>query len=157
MSTKESCFHSVRNTRALLRFLLIAGSVSLMLAIFFRPAKAQIQTVPGWVGNLALQNSTITADPAMTAPEAQGLGQKFELLFAMINNQDPQNSDNDVIPVLTTPGTFAAPGAIGVAVRNMLPGVKVGTLTNQLSLKYLFVAPRDCGGSRTSSALPSTS
>jgi hypothetical protein len=146
MSTKESCFHRVLNTRALLRFLLISALTPLMLAVVFRVANAQIQTVPPWVGNLLLQNSTITADPAMTAPEAQGLGQKFELLFAMINNQDPQNSDNDVISVLATPGTFATPGAIGVAVRNMLPGVKIGTLTNQISLKYLFAPPRDCGG-----------
>ncbi len=146
MSTAESCFHSLQNAKSLLRLLVIGGLASLILAVVYRVANAQLQTVPPWVGNLLLQNSTIAADPAMTAPEAQGLGQKFELLFAMINNQDPQNSDNDVISVLTTSGTFAAPGAIGVAVRNMLPGAKIGTLTNQISLKYLFVPPRDCGG-----------
>jgi hypothetical protein len=45
----------------------------------------------------------------------------------MMNDQDPQNSDNDVISVLTTP---AYPAGIGVAVRNMLPGTKIATLTD---------------------------
>src|SRR6266481_6895266 len=93
--------------------------IILVLVLTFPPA-ANAQTVPSWVGQLFLRNSTITADPSLTAPEAQGLGQKFELLYAMKNAQDPQNNDNDVISVLTTPGTTAAPGAIGVAVRNML-------------------------------------
>ena len=79
----------------------------------------------------------------MTAPEAQGLGQKFELLFAMVNEQDPQNFDNDAISVFTTTAYSAG---IGVAERNMLPGAKIATLTNQISLKYLFVPPRNCGG-----------
>jgi len=92
--------------------------------------------------NVLVQNSTITADPTLTAPEAQGLGQKFELLFAMMNDQDPQNSDNDVISVLTT---TAYPSGIGVAVRNMLPRAKVGTLTDQINLKYYF-ASRSCSG-----------
>ena len=63
----------------------------------------------------------------------------------MKNAQDPQNTDNDVISVFTTPGTFAAPGAIGVAARNMLPGAKIATLTNQISIKYYFPA-RSCDG-----------
>ncbi len=63
----------------------------------------------------------------------------------MKNAQDPQNTDNDVISVFTTPGTFAAPEAIGVAVRNMLPGAKIATLTNQISIKYYFPA-RSCDG-----------
>jgi len=63
----------------------------------------------------------------------------------MKNAQDPQNTDNDVISVLTTPGATAAPGAIGVAVRNMLPGAKIATLTNQISIKYLFPT-RSCDG-----------
>ncbi len=142
MSTKESCFHRLPTTRAVLRLLLITGLTPLMLAVVFRVANAQIQTVPSWVGNLLLENSTITADPSLTAPEAQGLGHKFELLFAMMNDQDPQNSDNDVISVATTP---AYPAGIGVAVRNMLPRVKVATLTNEISLKYYFPA-RSCSG-----------
>jgi len=105
-------------------------------------AAASAQTVPSWVGNLLLQNSTITADPTLTAPEAQGLGLKFELLFAMVKDHDPLNSDNDTISVVTT---TAYPAGIGVAVRNMLPNAKVATLTNQLSIKYYFPA-RSCSG-----------
>jgi len=149
MSTKESCSHRLLNTKPLLRLLVIGGLTLLMLAVVHRAANAQIPTVPSWVGNLLLQNSTITADPAMTAPEAQGLGQKFELLFSMVNAQDPQNPDNDVIalntgPFVAFPGT--PNGTIGVAVRNMLPGAKIATLTNQISLKYLFIPPRTCSG-----------
>jgi hypothetical protein len=90
---------------------------------------------------LLLQNSTITADPTLTGPEAQGLGQKFELVFSMTNAQDPQNLDNDVISLST--GPFPS-NVIGVAVRNMLPGAKIETLTNQISLKYFFVGLRTC-------------
>ena len=114
---------------------------SLILVSLLTPASAQ--TPPSWVGNLLLGNSTITADPTLTAPEAQGLGHKFELLFAMTNAQDPQNFDNDVIALNT--GTFPS-NVIGVAVRNMLPKVKIATLTNQISVKYLFVPPRTCSG-----------
>jgi len=107
-----------------------------------RTAVAQIG-VPSWIGHLVFGNSQPTADPNLTAPEAQGLGQKFELLFAMMNDQDLQNSDNDVISVLTT---MAYPAGVGVAVRNMLPRAKIATLTNQINLKYLFVPPRTCAG-----------
>jgi hypothetical protein len=120
----------------------LAISSATLILVLLSPA-ANAQTVPSWVGNLLLQNSTITADPTLTAPEAQGLGLKFELLFAMMNAQDPQNSDNDVIVVNTAP--FMG-NVIGAAVRNMLPGAKIATLTNQISLKYLFVPPRSCGG-----------
>lgn len=140
MTKKESCFAHLLTTgpvpRLLPRLLLISVMASLTLGVVYKVANAQIQTVPSWVGNLLLENSTITADPTLTAPEAQGLGQKFELLFAMMNNQDPQNPDNDVISVNTAP--FGG-NVIGVAVRNMLPGAKIETLTNQISLKYLFV------------------
>jgi len=132
--------------------LLTSGLVLLIViltraAFFYTPASAQVQTapaIPSWAGNLLLQNSTINADPTMTAPEAQGLGQKFELLFAMVNDQDAQNLDNDVISVFTTP---AIPGGIGVAVRNMLPGAKVATLTDQINIKYFFPSRSCAGGS----------
>jgi len=143
MSAKERLSPRPLNPNAMLRILLISVVTSVGLVLVYTVADAQIQTVPTWVGNLFLQNSTITADPTMTAPEAQGLGQKFELLFSMVNAQDPQNVDNDVIAVNTAP--FGG-NVIGVAVRNMLPGAKIETLTNQISLKYLFVSPRDCGG-----------
>src|SRR5258708_17533283 len=116
-----------------------------MLIAVYTIAYAQIQTVPSWVGHLLLGNSTIAADSTLTAPEAQGLGQKFELVFAMVNAQDPQNVDNDVIALNT--GAFPS-NVIGVAGRNMLPRAKIETLTNQISLKYYFVGTRTCiGGS----------
>ena len=122
------------------RLLLVSLMTSLIVVLVFTTVNAQ--TVPSWVGQLLLQNSTITADPTLTAPEAQGLGLKFELLFAMVNDFDPQNADNDAISVVTS---TAYPAGIGVAVRNMLPRAKIATLTNQLSIKYYFPS-RSCGG-----------
>ncbi len=123
------------------KFLCAVGGSLLVVAISVM-VNGQTQIVPAWVGNLLLQNSQITADPALTVSEAQGLGLKFELLYGMMNDHDPQNADNDVISVTTTP---LYPSGIGVAVRNMLPGAKIQTLTNQLSLKYYFPI-RSCGG-----------
>jgi hypothetical protein len=71
--------------------------------------------------------------------ELPGLGHKFRLLFAMRDDQDPQNPTNDVISVLTTPTT------IGVARRDLPPGIKIAALDHQLNLKYFFPA-RSCGG-----------
>jgi hypothetical protein len=133
-------FLKARATPRMLRFGLITS-----LILFFVSTGANAQNVPSWVGNLVLQNSTITADPSLTAAEAQGLGLKFELLYGMTNAQDPQNTDNDVITVLTTSGTFLTPGVIGVAVRDMLPKAKIATLTNQLNIKYYFPS-RSCDG-----------
>ena len=147
MSASESYLYGLLNTRVVDRLLLFSLITSIPILIS-TAAGAQIstatsaQTVPSWVGNLLLEKSTITADPTLTAPEAQGLGQKFELLFAMVNNQDPQNADNDVISVVTT---TAYPAGIGLAVRNMLPNAKIATLTNQVSIKYYFPA-RSCSG-----------
>lgn len=117
------------------RLVLYGGMALLPLLIVYRAANAQILTTPSWVGSLLLGNSAITADPTMTAPEAQGLGRKFELLYAMMNDQDPLNSDNDVISVVTT---TAYPAGIGVAVRDMLPGATVPSLTDQINIKYYF-------------------
>ena len=100
----------------LYRSVLFTVITALILVPVFRVANAQ--SVPSWVGHLFLGSSTITAEPTLTAPEAQGLGHKFELLFAMVNAQDPQNSDNDVITLNT--GPFPS-NVIGVAVRDMLP------------------------------------
>src|SRR5204863_9539667 len=57
-----------------------------------------------------------------------------------------RNPDSGSISVLTTAGTSANPGAIGAAVRNMLPNAKIETLTNMINIKYLFVSPRTCDG-----------
>lgn len=67
------------------------------------------------------------------------MGHKFELRFAMMDDDDPQNLTNDVISVLTAPTT------IGSAVRNLPPGIKITALDHQLNLKYYFPM-RNCGG-----------
>src|SRR6266436_8930804 len=149
MFTKVSRFRRLLGSGAVPRLFLLSTLTSLVLIAVYTIAHAQIQTVPSWVGHLLFGDSTITADPTLTASEAQGLGQKFELLFSMVNAQDPRNVDNDVIalntgPFVPFPGT--PNGTIGVAVRNMLPGAKIATLTNQISLKYLFIPPRTCSG-----------
>jgi len=141
MSAKESDFRQLLNVRVVPRLLLFSLMASLIVLLVSTAANAQ--TVPSWVGKLLLGKSTITADPTLTAPEAQGLGQKFELLFSMVNDQDPQNSDNDVISLTT--GSVGS-NVIGVAVRNMLPGARIESLTNQISIKYYFVSTRTCSG-----------
>lgn len=111
-------------------FPFMAVMAATLVAVTILSTNAHSQTAPSWVGNLLLENSTITADPTLTAPEAQGLGLKFELLYAMTNDQDPLNSDNDVISLIATST------AIGVAVRNMLPGTTVASMTDQVNIKY---------------------
>lgn len=143
MSPAESHFRALSKSSKTTRIFLFTA---ILLGWSLLSSNANAQSLPAWVDQLLLHNSTITADPTLTAPEAQGLGLKFELMFSMMNDQDPQNPDNDTISVVTTAGTFAMPGAIGVAVRNMLPNAKIETLTNMLSLKYFFVSPRTCEG-----------
>ncbi|HXL33872.1 MAG TPA: hypothetical protein VN953_03065 [Gemmatimonadales bacterium] len=60
----------------------------------------------------------------------------------MVDDDDPFNTTNDVISVLTT---TAYPAGIGVAFRNLPPGIKIAALTDQLQLKYNFPA-RSCSG-----------
>jgi len=100
--------------------------------------------VPDWAGKLLLANTDLLAlsDPPSSQEELPGLGHKFELLFAMVDDDDPVNTTNDVISVLTT---TAYPDGIGVAFRNLPPGIKIAALTDQLQLKYYFPA-RSCGG-----------
>jgi hypothetical protein len=98
--------------------------------------------VPDWAGKLVTGSSMKAADDASTQEELPGLGHKFQLLYAMQDDQDPQNLTNDVISVLTT---TLYPAGIGVAVRNTPPGFKINALTNQLQLKYYFPT-RSCGG-----------
>ena len=100
---------------------------------------SDVSDVPDWVGHLLNGSVTLTADDASTQEELPGLGHKFQLLVAMMDDHDPQNATNDVISVVTTPVT------IGMAVRNTPPGFKISALTNQLQLKYYFPA-RSCGG-----------
>jgi hypothetical protein len=107
-------------------------------------ASADLVTVtdaPAWVGHLLAGNDVLTADDASTQEELPGMGHKFQLYYAMRDDQDPLNLTNDVISVFTT---TAYPAGIGLAVRNLPPGIKISALTNQLQLKYYFPA-RSCG------------
>jgi hypothetical protein len=97
--------------------------------------------VPDWVGNLLNGATVFSADAASTQEELPGLGHKFELLFGMIDDQDPQNLTNDVISVLATATT------IGVAARNLPPGIKIAALDHQLNIKYLLINRICSGGS----------
>ncbi|MGH7477310.1 MAG: hypothetical protein ACRELD_13640 [Longimicrobiales bacterium] len=100
-----------------------------------------ISETPEWIGNLLNGSTHLTADGSSTQEELPGMGHKFELLFAMMDDQDPQNPTNDVISVTT------AATVIGVAVRNLPPGIKITAFENQLNLKYFFPARSCAGGS----------
>jgi hypothetical protein len=107
--------------------------------------------VPDWVGKLLFGLTVLQADPASTQEELPGLGRKFQLLDAMIKDQDPQNPTNDVISVFTT---TAFPAGTGTAVRNLNPGIKIAALDHQINLKYYFPS-RTCqnGGPRIQLAI----
>ena len=127
------------------RLLMAFGVCTVVVLLsMVRAGQAQLVNTPDWVGLLLLANSDLSAmsSPASTQEELPGLGHKFELFFAMNDDDDPQNLTNDVISVLTT---TAYPAGIGVAFRNTPPGFKIAALTNQLQLKYYFPA-RSCGG-----------
>lgn len=100
--------------------------------------------VPTWIGSLlsAQEDLTLQSNSYSTQEELPGLGHKFELLYAMRDDQDPQNVTNDVISVFTT---AAYPAGAGVAFRNTPPGFKIAALDHQINLKYYFPA-RSCGG-----------
>lgn len=101
-----------------------------------------IQTVPDWIGlPVTLQmNVSAMSNPASTHEELPGLGHKFELIGAMMDDHDPDNPTNDTISATMTLTNFA------LAFRNLPPGVKIAAFDNQLGFKYYFVAPRSCGG-----------
>jgi hypothetical protein len=113
----------------------------LLFGTLIPSGRAQTQDVPDWIGNLVLANTNLItlSNPASSQEELPGLGHKFELLFAMMDDQDPQNPTNDVISVLTTP---AYPAGIGVAFRNTPPGFKIAALDHQINLKYFFPTRR---------------
>jgi hypothetical protein len=120
-------------------------SVAVVVLVFATAITLTAQSlIPDWIGNLLLADTDLEAlsTPSSTQEELPGLGHKFELLFAMQDGQDPQNATNDVISVLTT---MVYPAGIGVAFRNTPPGFKITALTDQLQLKYYFIA-RSCSG-----------
>jgi len=123
-------------------FTSLAAGAAVCLA--WSSASAQMgigPAVPSWVGSLTLGVSSLSSDGAGAEEELPGLGHKFELYFGMDDAQDPLNVTNDVVTVDTTGGV------IGVALRNLPPGIKIAPLTNQLQLKYYFPARTCAGGS----------
>jgi hypothetical protein len=103
-------------------------------------------------GNVVIGNTVLTPDTQSTQEELPGLGHKFELFGAMIRDTDPENpvgnsggsgggvGGNETISADTTDG------ALAFAYRNLPPGIKITALTNQIGLKYYFLAPRTCHG-----------
>ena len=101
-------------------------------------------------GTLIIGNTVLQPDEAATAEELPGLGHKFELFGTMITDIDPENAvgnpgnsgggagGNEVISSTSTPGSF------GLAYRKLGNGIGIRALTNQINLKYYFVAPRTC-------------
>jgi hypothetical protein len=125
------------------RRLLIATGLALVLKGGVASAQLGLPSIPDWVGQLLLVDDVSSmSNPGSTQEELPGLGHKFELLFAMNDDQDPQNLTNDVISVFTT---TAYPAGAGVAFRNTPPGFKIAALDHQINLKYYFPA-RSCGG-----------
>jgi hypothetical protein len=111
-------------------------------------ARAQLTTsdAPEWIGNLVAGTTDLTthSDPEYAAEELPGLGHKFQLLFAMVTSDDPQNLTNDTIKVFTT---AEFPAGIGVALRQLPPGIKITALDHQINLKYFFPMRTCAGGS----------
>jgi hypothetical protein len=111
-------------------------------------------TAPDWLGKAPTLNVNVAAisSPTTSAEELPGLGHKFELFGVMIDDTDPENATgnsgksgggaggNETISSTMTPTSYA------LAYRDLGTGVKISALTNQLGLKYYFVAPRTCGG-----------
>jgi hypothetical protein len=132
-----------------------------VLSLVHSAASAQLLQDPASVlptsptlvnGLLTIGNNVFQPDDAMTQEELPGLGHKFELFGAMVKDTDPENATgnpghsgggaggNEVISSTMTPTTVA------LAYRKLGAGIKIAALTNQIGLKYYFVAPRSCAG-----------
>jgi hypothetical protein len=101
-----------------------------------------VSTSPDWVGKLLAGNTNLVADEASTQEELPGLGHKFQLFHATVDDQDPENPTNDVISVETTTDY---PAGTGLAVRNLPPGIKISALDHQLNVRY-YLPARSCSG-----------
>jgi len=111
-------------------------------------------TAPSWLGKAPTLNTNVSvlSSPTTSAEELPGLGHKFELFGVMKDDTDPENPDgtsgssggggggNETISATMTPADYA------LAYRSLGTGIKISALTDQLGLKYYFVAPRTCGG-----------
>lgn len=140
---KERLMHPSRShMRSVVPF-----AVAVLVIATLMPGQARADDpIPEWVGKLLnLTTDFVTlSDPASTQEELPGLGHKFQLLFAMQDDDDPQNLTNDVISVVTTP---LIPAGIGVAFRRLPPGIKIAALDHQMNLKYFFPTRSCAGGS----------
>jgi hypothetical protein len=125
----------------------------LACAISVCPLVGQSVTSLPSLPSLNLANTVLAAPPPDGAKEElPGLGFKFELLGAMVRDTDPENAignsgasgggvgGNETISATMTPTSVA------LAFRRLNPGIKITALTNQLGLKYYYVAARTCGG-----------
>ena len=148
----------VRNNPAVRLWFPIAAT----LAVASTTLSAQLNlTIPPWVGQLSVSssgdvltvgNQSLMTNPASTREELPGLGHKFELIGAMVQDSDPENptgnpggsgggvGGNEVISA-----TMGA-ADVALAFRNLPPGITIAALTNQIGLKYYLVAPKQCGG-----------
>jgi hypothetical protein len=139
--------------RYLVLILLPAVAAAALLAAFAPSGNALDTPVtpPAWLASITAQSQVAAlSDPEAAKPELSGLGHKFELFGAMIRDTDPENAvgnpggsgggvgGNEVISANVTPGTLA------FAYRALPPGIKITALTNQIGLKYYFVAPKTC-------------
>jgi hypothetical protein len=143
--------------------LLLTLGVGVMTLVFSTGSSAQLSlpTIPSWAGQfisqmngdvLTVNSQTLLTNSASTREELPGLGHKFELLGVMVTDRDPENTDggpggsggggggNEVVSATMTPPDVA------LAFRSLPQGITIRGLTNQLGLKYFFVAPRTCGG-----------
>jgi len=130
-----------------------AVALTVLVAIVTPAGSADIPTAtPGWVANITSHAAVAAqSDPEAAKPELAGLGHKFELFDGMTRDTDPENAvgspgasgggvgGNEVISSTVSPGTLA------FAYRSLAPGVAINALTNQIGLKYYFVAPKSCG------------
>lgn len=131
--------YSVLIARKKLAYFIVPLLVGLVLFGITPTSSTQIatQTVPDWIGlPVTLQmNVSAMSNPSSTHEELPGLAHKFELIGAMMDDDDPENLTNDTISVTMTPTNFA------LAFRNLPPGVKITAFDSQLGFKYYFVAP----------------
>jgi hypothetical protein len=140
----------------------VFAGTAMAVVTFSVAAMAQIgMTVPDWIaklpsstfsaGVLTIGDAVLTPDSTSTQEELPGLGHKFELFGAMVQDTDPENpvggpggsgggaGGNETISATMTQTNYA------LAFRDLSPGIKVKALTNQLGLKYYFDG-RTCGG-----------
>ena len=115
------------------------------------PDPQEVLPSPTFVNGLVtIGNTVLQPDTAATQEELPGSGHKFELFGSMIKDTDPENATgnsghsgggaggNETISAVTTPDSLA------FAWRSLPPGIPIRALTNQIGLKYYFVAPRSC-------------